>query len=422
MGNLSFLAKEESATVAAIYEWHKKRGDAEPARGYLGASIIGHECDRFLWYTFRGCVKRDFTGRMYRLFETGNLEEARFVAELRGIGCEVVEKEDDKQIEVSAVAGHFSGHLDGMALGVPEAPKSWHVCEFKTHNNSSFIKLQAAGVKAAKPTHYAQMMVYMGLTKVDRALYLARNKDTDELYGERVRYSAQEFNAIMARAERIIKASGVPDRMANRSDDFRCKFCEAKALCWHSGTVAVPLPETTCRTCCHATPEMDGNGRWSCNQGLRMDHPCQAHLLLPGLVNFASPVDAGDDWIMFENNDGLDDARWRHGCGSEDWTTDQLMSTPRDKIRAKVSENPLSAAIDDNAPLLQRYPREDSELMWSGTAAGMEKAVRDHVKDAAYGEQKLEDTPDAEVWDFSNKFLVVIHKGRDLVEIFKGKE
>lgn len=183
MGDLSFTAKEESATVAAIYAWHKAKGDAEPQRGYLGASIIGHDCDRYLWYTFRACVKRDFSGRIYRLFQTGNLAESRFVAELEGIGCEVVSHDEaGKQIEVLAIGGHFSGHLDGMALGVPEAPKSWHVCEFKTHNDKSFGALQKAGVQKSKPLHYAQMMVYMGLTKVDRALYLAMNKDTDEIY------------------------------------------------------------------------------------------------------------------------------------------------------------------------------------------------------------------------------------------------
>jgi hypothetical protein len=41
-------------------------------------------------------------------------------------------------------AGHFGGSMDAVALGIPEAPKTWHLCEFKTHNAKSFADLQKA--------------------------------------------------------------------------------------------------------------------------------------------------------------------------------------------------------------------------------------------------------------------------------------
>ena len=424
MGDLSFTAKEESATVAAIYAWHKARGDAEPQRGYLGASIIGHDCDRYLWYTFRACVKRDFSGRMYRLFETGNLEEARFIKELEGIGCEVASHDENgKQIEVLAIGGHFSGHLDAMILGVPEAPKSWHVGEFKTSNDKSFATLQKVGVQKAKPLHYAQMMVYMGLTHVDRALYLARNKDTDELYAERVRYDAQAFKAIMSRAERIITSIQPPERCAGRSDDFRCKMCDARELCWHCGASAVPLPAKGCKTCCHATPEMDGVGRWSCAKGAGGVGfiGCKMHLLIPGLVGFASVCDAGADWIEFQNDS--DGAHWRHGTGENDtWSTEELMHTPGPMVKAKVTEKPLFMALCDNLPLPDRYPPGDTELVWHGPLEGLEKAIRDNVRDAVTGEQKHEDTAQTESWEFDGRFLAVIYKADNVAALWKGKE
>ncbi len=142
MGNLEGLA--QSQTVQQIFDWHKQRGDAEPARGYLGASIIGHECSRYLWYTFRGCYTPDFSGRLYRLFETGDVEEVRFVKELRAIGCTVhaTDPQTGKQFAVSEWAGHFKGHTDGCALGVPEAPKTWHLLEFKTFNAKRFAALK----------------------------------------------------------------------------------------------------------------------------------------------------------------------------------------------------------------------------------------------------------------------------------------
>jgi hypothetical protein len=51
MGNLKQF--QGKSTVDLIVEYHKKRGDFEPVRGYLGASIVGHECERYLWYCFR---------------------------------------------------------------------------------------------------------------------------------------------------------------------------------------------------------------------------------------------------------------------------------------------------------------------------------------------------------------------------------
>ncbi len=173
MGNLEAFLPEDSLTVQGILEEYKKAGESQETRGYLGASIIGHTCKRYIWYCFRQCCSPEFSGRMYRLFETGDREEERMAANLRSIGCEVHEFEpppenfpagypesftwEEKQFEVSALGGHFSGHMDGCALGIPEAPKTWHVLEFKTHNARSFKKLEKDGVLKSKPQHFSQM-------------------------------------------------------------------------------------------------------------------------------------------------------------------------------------------------------------------------------------------------------------------------
>jgi len=380
MGNLSSILPTETETVQRIYDWHKTQGDAEPTRGYLGASILGHHCDRFLWYTFRGCVARQFEGRLYRLFETGDLAEARFTTELQAIGCEVQSTgEDGEQFEVNSLGGHVSGHLDGAALGIPEAPKTWHVCEFKTHNAKSHKALVDKGVKLSKPMHYAQMQIYMGLTGMTRALYLAVNKDTDHLYSERVRYDPKAFKALMDRAKRIITTHTPPERYASRPDDWQCKFCDAYQLCWGGGEdAAVPIPLRNCRTCCHATAGIfadDNSAPWSCAKSKQFLTPveqaqgCDKHLLLPGLVGFADTCDAGDDWIEFVNQS--DGAHWRHGQGKGMWSTKELMRTPG----PAVGEKTVQAAKDvfggtvERLPLIQQYCPGDSERLWDGMAS-----------------------------------------------------
>jgi hypothetical protein len=233
MTQLSDLLHEDSPTVQAIYAKHKEEGDKQLVRKYLGASIIGHTCDRYLWYCYHVGVKEEIEGRIYRLFRTGELEEIRVVAELELIGCEVhAFGENGEQFEVSALDDRFKGHLDGAVLGIPEAPKTWHVLECKTHNDKSFNKLKKEGVYTSKPMHYAQMQVYMHLTGMTRALYFAVNKNTDELYTERVKYNNIHAEAYMRRAKDIIESEVPLDRCSSRPDYYECKYCSARELCW----------------------------------------------------------------------------------------------------------------------------------------------------------------------------------------------
>jgi hypothetical protein len=432
MGDLSAFIPTEHATVEAIYAWHKKNEEHD-GREYLGASIIEHECDRYLWYAFRQCIKSEHDGRMLRLFKTGKLQEARMADELRGIGCEVhtIDPNTNEQFEVSAIGGHFRGHMDGVALGIPEAPKTWHVLEFKTFKEELFKKLKTNGVKIEKPLHYAQMMVYMGLSKMDRALYLAVNKNTDELYSERIEYSAGEFKTIMARAERIIKAVQPPDRMATRPDDFRCKYCEAADLCWGRGSVALPLPELTCRTCCHATPEMDGDARWSCAVSGDFT-PCDKHLLIPGLLPFCEPVDADMSWIEFKNHDKGD--VWRHGGNREkgEWTTVELMKTPIHLVTASVSraKEIMEGEIDrieiGDLSLLEQYPPGDMRLKWEGAAtdgAGIEAALVALLgtKDIPDPTRSSDDIVTS-CYEYDNRYLLVFYKNDNYAAIWAGIE
>lgn len=290
------LPIQQSETVRRIYAMHEAKRN-EPPRAYLGASIIGRACERALWYDFRWCSPRAFEGRMLRLFETGNLAEARMIGELRAIGVEVHERDPRTGQQFGftepAAGHHLRGHLDGLARRVPEAEKAGHVVECKTHNAKSFALLEKEGVERSKPAHAAQMQLYMHWTReawgkdgCDRALYIAENKDTSALYVERLRYDAAQAAALIAKAQRVIFAQTPPPRLSDDPSWYECKFCDHRAVC-HAGAV----PAVSCRTCAHATPERDGDARWTCalNDGSdippayqREAHPC--HRFIPPLV------------------------------------------------------------------------------------------------------------------------------------------
>ncbi len=380
MSDLAPYLPKKSTVATEIFAFHKKKGDTEPTRGYLGASVIGHHCDRYLWYTFRACCKEDFPGRIYRLFETGDLAEIRFVKELRAIGCTVhtVDPNTGEQFEITDFGGHFSGHMDGCALGIPDAPKTWHVLEFKTHNAKSFAKLVKEGVKVSKPVHYSQMQTYMHKTGMKRALYLAVNKDTDDLYAERIDYDKEFSEPQMERAKGIIFDTQIPERCTDREDWWECKFCSAKKLCWSDPDCVLPIPSVSCRQCCHATPKLDGKARWECEKRKQtisdeeMANGCEFHLLMPGLVNGAIPIDFGNlhgnDFIIFEWENGV---QFTHGPYHEMFTTQELIAAPQSVVASPIVKQVkglFNATIDqviDNDPMA-RYSKEDCEFLWKG--------------------------------------------------------
>lgn len=299
------LDDPRTQTTRAIYAWREAQEAKQKPRQYLGASIIGHHCERYLWLSFRLAGREQFDGRMLRLFDRGQREEAVFVSELRGIGCEVHDAQPDgSQFAVESLGGHFRGHMDGVALGIPEAPETWHVLEFKTHSGKSFKELEAKGVTESKPMHYAQMQVYMMLAGLTRALYLAVNKDNDEIYQERIEYHADHAKALLDRAERVIYSPEPPLRCSDDPAWFQCKFCHFFNHC--HGTAA---PAVNCRTCAHSTPERDGT--WSCERhnlrAVQFENQlegCQSHRHFPMLLaTWAEIVDANMDknWIQYRN-------------------------------------------------------------------------------------------------------------------------
>lgn len=291
---------QPNLTVTAIYK-HYEDNQSDWRRNHLGASLIGDDCERKLWYSFRWATKPKFDGRMLRLFQTGNREEPRLVKNLRDIGITVWAHDPDsgKQISYSAFGGHFSGSLDGIGIGFEES-KNYHVLEFKTSGSKSFNVLKNKGVETAKFLHWAQMMCYMHFSGVDRAFYFCVNKDTDEIYAERVHYNKESALRLISKAERVIFAATPSYQICDTDADYRCRFCDHKEVC-HGRK----LPEVNCRTCSYADAMEDGT--WKCcrdNHTIepidqRKAHLC--HIFIPSFVPRAqTDADPERGWIMYE--------------------------------------------------------------------------------------------------------------------------
>lgn len=246
-------------TIQTLIDAHHERGQ-EPPRPHMGASELGHACDRWLWLKFRWAVVEKHSGRLLRLFRRGHMEEATILKDLRAIGLEIRET-TGSQARVD-FGSHVSGSVDAIVdSGVPEAPKKPHVAEFKTHSKKSFDDVEKNGVEKAKRTHFIQMQTYMHGLGIDRALYVAVCKDDDRIYTERVRYDREVAERAIARGQRLALADEMPPPLSTDPTWYECKWCPAHKVC-HEG-LGVTAPQS-CRSCAHSTAMPDST--WRCER------------------------------------------------------------------------------------------------------------------------------------------------------------
>lgn len=277
-------------------------------RKHLGASLIGRDCKRFLWYVFRWCHKEKFDGRMQRLFQRGHKEESRFIEYLEGCGFKVWAEDysnfwyhpesdayfleaslsDDTAIQavqiiesdpvfkihvgraklqgvkfpqfrIHGVNGHFGGSLDGIAKFPPEYGIDEPVLlEFKTNGTGAgFNKLTEKGMPIAKPEHFAQTSVYGNKYKFRFCLYLNTNKNDDSIHCELVKLNWKLGEELEYKAEQVIMTQEPPPRLSNNPTTQSCQYCSMKGIC-HKGE---PV-ERNCRSCRNAKPIE--NKEWFC--------------------------------------------------------------------------------------------------------------------------------------------------------------
>jgi len=249
------INKYDNCNKTTAGELDKLVGDAT-LRPYLGCSRIGHPCSRFLWLEFRWAFKGHIGARLKRLFWRGHREEPEIINELQQIGIKCY----DDQAECNFASGHMSGHCDGKAIGVPEAPLTEHLLEFKTASDKKFKEMKKKGVEKANPTYFGQLQVYMKGLRLTRALFIMVNKNDDTFYVERVPYESAKANSLIRKGQSIILSEIAPSIMAPCSPTYySCKWCDAHGVCF--GTVPV---NKTCRTC-QAITILD-EGKWGCTK------------------------------------------------------------------------------------------------------------------------------------------------------------
>jgi len=330
---------EKTQTIDLIYKHYESKQVDNGWREHLGASGIGKPCSRQLWYEFHWCTVKSFEGRLLRLFQRGFNEEAVFMNELNAIGVTAydVDPETKEQFRFSKFGGHVGGSCDGAAIGFIEAPKTWHILEFKTASDKYHKQLCKKGVKEAKPEHYAQMQLYMGWSGQNRAFYLSVNKNDDSLYQERVKFDKDEYESLMVKAKRIVESDYPLDKIREDASYYVCNFCDQKEICHYD-----KVPAVNCRTCAHSTPRLDKG--WHCRAHNKMlckseqIKGCGYHLFNPHLIPYAEMIDSDNNdkpgWIEYTKKDGGDIFRnvTPENKGPNCYTSNELHHADKDDV------------------------------------------------------------------------------------------
>lgn len=250
----------------------------EKHRSHLGASILGQECGRAIYMSWRWATVKKFPGRILRLFNRGHLEEARFIALLCMIGVTVYQQDaEGNQFRIVFADGHGGGSGDGVGIEIPDLPGGVAaILEFKTHGEKSFIELAGKldewrkcaagigpftgkGVRNAKFEHWVQMQTYMRKMGMTAALYAAVNKNTDDVYMEIVLLDTTRADEFIARGSQLVYMDELPPKLNNSSGYFKCRFCDHRSNCHDLADKNV---DRNCRTCVGSKPLP--TGEWLC--------------------------------------------------------------------------------------------------------------------------------------------------------------
>lgn len=218
-----------TGTLRQIDHAITEKARSEKPRTYLGASSIGEECHRKLWYSFHK-PKPILDPRINRIFRLGNLIEDEIIALLREAGFTVY-TEDENGEQFGFIDGPVAGHIDGVILGLPESTKP-HLLELKSAKDKSWKEFVKKGY-AKDPKYMAQVQIYMRKMNLENALVIVYNKDTSELYLERIKLKKRHADALISKGKAIAEMGSEPPRQYSSKTFYKCKLCDWKEECWN---------------------------------------------------------------------------------------------------------------------------------------------------------------------------------------------
>jgi hypothetical protein len=226
-------------------------------RYYIGASSIGHACDRKIWLQWRGDIQpKDYMEsekwlKQQRAFERGIEEEERHILRLEKAGYII----SDRQKQFLAAAPIISsnsfatssypyffglkGHIDGIIIDSQDPKKTKYILEIKSAKENYFkgVINPEKGLEEIYPQYIKQVQLYMHFAEIHQTFVLLINKNDDELHHIILKYNPAEAEGMIEKSNRIASIESLPIGIKNEiKPPYQCKMCEFKGYCYEKET------------------------------------------------------------------------------------------------------------------------------------------------------------------------------------------
>lgn len=229
--------------VQNLYDYVESESAKETPRQYVGASSIGDDCERKLYYNFHRAAEAQPTGAKGTLAANdGHRSEEVAAAYLRQLPSIQLwtKKEDGSQYGFTDLNGKFRGHLDGIIKGIPLAPATPHVWEHKAKNQRLYDALTKLKekfhikevLKKWDAVYYAQAVIYMHYYDLTRHYMTVSLPGFRDLQTIRTDANPTFAQSLIEKAKRVINATRPPMGISQNPTWFECKFCKFNHICF----------------------------------------------------------------------------------------------------------------------------------------------------------------------------------------------
>jgi YqaJ-like viral recombinase domain len=209
--------------LTKLIEKSLERTQDEP-RNYIGASSIGSDCLRQIWYQFKGVEAESVPVKFIKIWAVGKHLEQLVVDWLTNAGVTIERNDTTYQ---SKNVPEFQGHFDGIITSC----KNRAILEIKTAKDASFKIFEKKGLKVWNPQYYAQVQSYMGMSGIGSTYILVLNKDNSDSCDELVSFDEEFYQKLEDKALMISSATVEPPRIHGSPLWFQCKLCKYNKVC-----------------------------------------------------------------------------------------------------------------------------------------------------------------------------------------------
>ena len=168
--------------------------------GVFYPSMLGNECDRYLYLAFRGKLpQQDIASTTQRIFDTGSSLEDRMTKYF-----EKMRILKGREISVKCDSPPISGRADFLLVHEEYTDV---VLELKSINDKGFKNLYSK----PKPEHAIQLQIYLQLMDKPYGIVLYENKNDQKLKAFKVKRSPKAWKTLVDRCQMIQDAVEIPE-------------------------------------------------------------------------------------------------------------------------------------------------------------------------------------------------------------------